>query len=263
MRALKTRFNELLILDHRQVICAGINWNTHRPWLYPLRSPKAREILREFPPDHGFHNGGFFGHTPVISNDVSFSFWGAPPFRGPDDSLAHNAGSIRCNDYSVLQTSPDDVQVSLHCTWEAPDGRALINEIRSYAFCCADETTYSCRIESQLSAYPEPVTLQVSKFSGLAMRLSHEFTIDHGASVEIGEQAVTADEVHGKPASDLPLTLIDRSGSCRIQFRALHTEGNWFFREYGLLALNTCMTHSRELVCGEEFRTGLELRISD
>jgi hypothetical protein len=262
MQAIKTRFNEILIVDRRQEILAAINWNAHRPWLYPLRTPHGREILREFPPDHGFHNGVFLGHTPIVLNQAEHSFWGSPPFRGQDDPLADNPGDIKVTDYRIAQSDPEKVRVELFCSWETKHAVALIEETRSFIFSQTGSSGYSCRIESQLSTQAGKVSLQSSKFSGLAMRLAHEFTHLHGASVMIEDAPGSIDQIHEQSAFDHPFTLFDRSRTCRIHIRALHSRGQWFFRQYGLLALNACMTDTLELLPRQPFTTGLELQVS-
>jgi hypothetical protein len=248
MRASKIGDREIHILSGNGMVIAGININYYRPWIYPLCSPSGINILREFPPDHGFHNGFFFGHNPVVCKEKKFNFWGAPPFRSKDDELQENLGRITAQIKDVAE-SRDRVDVLLIAEWGSIDGTTILLEHRYLSVQIAQAVS-TIETESVLTNVTDDVvTLLQSKFSGHTLRLNNQIDIAKIAALPNYLCSMNAKTITG-----LEIDLIGYQ-VCGIGYELefyLEKSAHFLSRNYGFLSANPFFNQSKSLKPGEK-----------
>jgi len=231
MHAKQVSPNEILIFDTAGELFSGINFGYYRPWIFPLISTEGTNILRELPPDHGFHNGGFFGHYPVISGITVHNFWGAPPFRKSDDSLAEHLGRI-ISEVMAVEEESHRIVVRLSCCWVNSEEATIIKECRRYDFFCT-ESSRTLRTTSILNNQTESdLIFKTTKFSGHAFRLSSEIS---GNSELTWSKREEPKRISGFSSLDNSIA-VQTSNLC-VTFSGSE-DCEVFARSYGLVALN-------------------------
>lgn len=258
MRIKETSKHEFHILRSDGNLVAGVNIGFYRPWIYPLHSSSGVNVLREFPPDHGFHNGAFFGHSPLVHEECQHNFWAAPPFRSEYDSLSHNVGRISTE--STRITSGEDFgQITLYCDWLTHDGIKLCSESRTIRlYVCGDKTF--CRIETSIkNVSSKSVTFEQTKFSGHAFRLSPIITSHVRTTLFINNVPSNVQEAHGSLALNRKLSII--SDSVELSLTASDF-CHFFVRDYGLISANPFLIQSKTLKASEIFKYFSELIVS-
>lgn len=242
MRVREVSKQELHVLNDDGSIVAGINVGYYRPWIYPLCTPSGINVLREFPPDHGFHNGAFFGHYPVIYKGVEYNFWGAPPVRGPDDILSTNICRIS-TEISSIKCESQLTAIELICTWSSIDGLDLMIEKRSHHIMCNKaETRYMCKT-SLRSKVSEPIKLSKTKFSGHTFRLT-PYLFSNDVFITNKYYGVDTDSLHGQAFAGQRFKF--RLGNVYMTVGASEN-CHFFLREYGLMSINPFLRADRTL----------------
>jgi len=254
---------QICIYGDRGELIAGINLGRYRPWIYPLCTPNGKNILREFPPDHGFHNGAFFGHYPLVVNGVDHNFWGAPPFRDREDEMRINVGLIQSS-VNEITSCNEDTRILLNCRWISYRGEELLEERRSYE-CSSFAGCYRFKTGSVLKNISQAsVLFQQTKFSGHAMRLSHFFCVANGALLLRENDELSIAEVHGKPISKKGVKLLAGQNLDKPNYIEFMESGksNFFLRDYGLVALNPFFSQSVSIDFGDSFQFESEILLS-
>lgn len=248
---------ELHVLNDDGSIIAGINIGYYRPWIYPLCTPSGINVLREFPPDHGFHNGAFFGHYPVLYEEVGNNFWAAPPYRGPTDELSISVGRVSVRE-TVWESNVRSAIVSLVCFWIDHQESVLLLEKRNYNFELGN-ASLTARITSNLkNISTKPIKLLHSKCSGHAFRLASMFTEENGAQIYMNNQISSASMAHGVSTRQNVLSV--RAANEDISFEG--TGDSYFFaRNYGLISINPFLKTDKILDLNQFFTFSSVLKI--
>jgi hypothetical protein len=249
---------EVHVINDDGSIIAGINIGYYRPWIYPLCTTSGINVLREFPPDHGFHNGAFFGHYPLMYEEVGHNFWGAPPHRSPNDELSINVGRVSVTE-TLWESSARSAIVSLVCFWIDHEERVLLLEKRNYDF-QLDDASLTARITSNLKNLSnKSIKLLNSKYSGHAFRLATMFTEKNGAQIYMNNQLSSASMAHGMSTRRNLLSV--RVANEDISFEG--TGDSYFFiRNYGLISINPFLRADKILNANRFFTFSSALKIS-
>lgn len=241
------------------IIVAGVNLGYYRPWIYPLCTPSGLNVLREFPPDHGFHNGAFFGHYPVLHDENEHNFWGAPPFRYEDDEIARNVGRLES---SVIKTSCSDTLVSfqINCDWITDNKKLICREIRSINVSSRMKST-KIEIKSQITNLgSSDLLFRKSKCSGHAYRLASQVTDGIDRSLTLNGCPSSVQEVHERNAyrncigisTDLISISLRASDNC-----------DYFVRDYGLVSANPFLSKSVVLKPNDCYKFDSTMKLID
>lgn len=264
MKVRELNRQQICVFNDDDELIAGVNLGRYRPWIYPLFTPSGQNVLREFPPDHGFHNGAFFGHYPLVVDGLAHNFWGAPPFRGKDDEMARSVGTIRSKPREIVEKF-GIAEVSLNCEWITENDRKILEEIRVYLFTesCG---IYSFKTISRIQNVSSSVLVfEKTKCSGHAMRLSHNFCLQHGASLFLGSGEISLSEAHGLGIPERGVSVHSRSGFHKTS--TLNFLGEigvpLFLRDYGLTAVNPFLSQSKTLLQQEAFQFYSEVFLND
>jgi Methane oxygenase PmoA len=238
-------------------LVAGINIGTYRPWIYPLIAPSGINILREFPPDHGFHNGAFFGHNPVRQDAVNHNFWGAPPFRSDNDPLGLNLGyqKVLANDVRIENAS---AIITLNIIWIGNNNITLIDETRTITVCYV-EGAYKISISSLLkNRLNSSLILGKTKFSGHAFRLDVSALRLKAALYKINNVVHTIDALHEKIMRKDTFSIA--TDTATLEFSS-PDNSVFFVRPYGFVSCNPFL-HSDQILpekASITFTTNLKL----
>lgn len=226
--------NGVLVLDGVRCV-AGIGHHWYRPWLYPLFTPAGRQVLREFPFDHPFHNGCFVAQHPVRFAGGEANFWAVPPQRAPQDDLFADVGRVEVASLAFPV---------LRCIWRAPDGRPVLEEERRFEIEVRGDATV-CAVTSSKTASFGDLEFPATKFGGIAVRVDPQLLPAAGARM-VGEHDAAAPFVaYENGRFGLALTAEDR--------------GPWFLRDYGLAAWNPTWKSALSLPRGETWTLRLTL----
>lgn len=264
MKVRELNRQQICVFNDDDELIAGVNLGRYRPWIYPLFTPSGQNVLREFPPDHGFHNGAFFGHYPLLVNDVGHNFWGAPPFRDENDEMGKHVGIVQSSLRDIV-IHKQCAQITLNCNWITDKKEEVIQEVRTYRLSVFPDY-YLFKTTSILkNIHPDVITFEKTKCSGHAMRLSHDFCLVNGAKLYKGAKEASVTEVHGQSVPDEGL-VIKGSSKLRRSTSIIFTKNSqtiFFLRNYGLTTLNPFFQSTMRLGEHEYFEFSSEVILSD
>ena len=250
---------ELHVLKDDGSIIAGVNIGYYRPWIYPLCTPAGVNILREFPPDHGFHNGAFFGHYPLVANGLTHNFWGAPPFRSESDEIAVWVGRLSSRLASV-KVHENNVTLILDCAWISHEGDTIVDEQRTFSIETSFEQTRLHTKSTLLNTSKQLVSFNKSKCGGHAYRLSAQAFAFEDCIVTTSDNEIGIERAHGTCAEhDKKITI--SSGKTTLELGA-SPDCFYFVRSYGLVCANPFLELQKKLHANESYTFYSKLVIS-
>lgn len=238
-------------------LLAGVGWNRYRPWLHPLCTPAGVPVLREFPPDHPFHNGCFVGQHPVRSARGEANFWAVPPERTRHDPVFVRLGRVETEPAIGREALADGgVRLVLRCLWHDERDEPLLEEQRRIEVRRVDDAVL-CTVASCKRAAWGPVEFPPTKFGGIAVRLDPRLAPDLGACVlAAGGARGGAEVAHGKPSD---FVAFEAGGEPRFGLTLFGDDPAlpWFVRDYGLALWNPTGQRAIALGAGESWALAL------
>lgn len=242
---------------------AGIGHNYFRPWLYPLYTPSGRQVLQEYPFDHPFHNGLFFGWHPIRHRGREYNFWATPPQRSEPDPMMVNLGQVRTLESFVDHSNEAQIQFVQRTEWVGMDGEKLLQETRTYTICQPDMLSHAVKMETFLTCLtPDSLVIDQTKFAGLGVRLDPALTPKLGGYfINDAGDTGSAELFHGKSFQSLKIR--SRNQNLELKISPEGFIGPWFVRDYGLVLLNPTSKGSQTLELGQTISLSVELIASD
>lgn len=277
-----------LAVDESSGLCvAGLGGHWHRPWIYPLYTPRGRQVLHAFPFDHPFHNGCFAGIHPIEYQGRAHNFWATPPQRQDADPMMQGLGR-------VLPAAPPDLKVDgrqWHAQWPlnwwTDDGCLLMREERTVRI---EPGLYANRMHVQCHWTANvPLKIPATKFAGLGVRLDTALTQAAGAryapledaeafdalalgAAESGADLVrlagsvpdaSVDELHGRALAAIRVQSAINGDSWGVVLHQARPAVPWFIRGYGLALHNPVQAQAVEMTQGQQMEWSIALTAYD
>lgn len=254
-------------------ILGGVGHNPHRAWVYPLNTPRGRNVVQEYPFDHPFHNGVFVGQSLVHRDGREANFWApAPDWRNPANFIYHHIGRLRYGHDEPAAIQPRDrgFRFTYQTVWHDEDDRPLLDEVRTIdLYSGADHTV--CDVVSAKTAAYGAVEYAATKHGAVGGRVQPQLLPFMGGEILAGHDGDLrrgrADEVASGQACDYVAYEADvpglgRFGVCLIVLEntaAPDRQGPWFIRDYGLAMFNPTMREAVSTAAGETWTAGLRV----
>ena len=234
----------------------------HRPWVFPLYTPRGLTVVQEFPFDHPFHNGVFVGQNPVVLGDSAVNFWAAPPRRGFDDALfAQPPGRMAAVGEPHAVVGPDGATFALDLVWRDAEERPVLAERRTVALYAVGDATV-CEMASEKTAAFGPLRFPRTKFGSIGIRAEPRLLPPLGGEVIADGRRGGAEVAHESEARWVAYEAGDGLGG---RFGVLMSRpdpgaaGPWFVRDYGMALWNPTWAGDVALPEGETWRLALRV----
>ncbi|MBI4582513.1 MAG: PmoA family protein [Planctomycetes bacterium] len=155
-----------------------------RPYIYPFLAPGGHEVTRlgqpEDPAGHSHHRSIWIGHHSVSG----LNFWEEEP----------RAGRIAVKEILEQTAEGDRAAVLLACSWQSAEGKEMLEERRRLTFLDLPGEELALELSIELRAAAEPVTLGVSNFGLLGIRVARTLRVAEG----LGGQILNSEEAENE-----------------------------------------------------------------
>lgn len=244
----------------------GFGANFHRPWVFPLYTPRGLTVVQEFAFDHPFHNGVFVAQNPVEFAGGTANFWAAPPRRSHDDALfAVPPGRMDADGEIAATLLPDGAIFALDLTWRDHEERPVLAERRTVAIYAAAGATI-CEMATEKTAAHGPLRFPRTKFGSIGIRAEPRLLPPLGGTVIADGARGDASVAHETEARSVAYENGDGLGG---RFGVLLSRpdpdapGPWFIRDYGMALWNPTWAGDVHLPAGETWRLALRVAAYD
>lgn len=235
----------------------------HRPYLFPVYTPRGFAVTSECPADHPHHNSFWIASDHVDcwmpaaagrNEQYTYNFYVDETFQGRAPGRIvqlHASGEeIGTDGYRIVQTMEWRGPVE----WAAPEGRIAARERRVLDLKTADGA-YVIDVESRLSAVDWDLSLGPTRHAYFNLRVVESIAVTSGGRVQDDRGRSGGEAVSGSGARWVdyagPVGGGHWAGVALFPDPRDHRDAYWFVSDWGVITVGPFRLEKREIRQGD------------